>query len=497
MTELVANALDSGAGEVRFSIGFDPPRLVCADDGGGMGRVALERYHDIASTSKQRGRGIGFAGVGAKLSLLLCREVVTETRTRSFQGATRWWLQSPTLAPWEWTDPPGMLPFETGTAVVLYLEGLDSELLDAEFLRSVLRDHYESLLDPDIARFLFLYYPGGVKILVDGERLELEGTAPEESRAVGEVRRRRKAVGAVSLRVSPSPLPEQRRGLAVSVLGKVVKRGWEWLGLVPEHPEMVGGVVEVPELVSILTLNKSDFLRDAASLQRFYALRKRIQESVSAMLAELGELPGRRPRARDLRPVEREVGRVLDRILPEFPELEPLLERRRGWERLAGVVQGEGSGVAGGEGVVETEQPALPGIEPVNEEPGEEPDHSHEGPAEARKAEGPGDGTSGTARPGRRRKPGLRLAWVDEPERRDELAWLEGSLLALNRAHPAVGRVRGAAAERLLVVTGIGLALAAEIDAAHDPSRFVSEFLARWGDRGDSQTQDDQGSERT
>ncbi|RMF78494.1 MAG: EVE domain-containing protein [Nitrospirae bacterium] len=32
--------------------------------------------------------------------------------------------------------------------------------------------------------------------------------------------------------------------------------------MAPEHPDLVRGLVEVPELVALLTLNKADFLRD-------------------------------------------------------------------------------------------------------------------------------------------------------------------------------------------------------------------------------------------
>ncbi len=478
ITELVANALDSGAGTIRISLAWDPPRMIFADDGQGMSRRAMESYHDIAATTKVRGEGIGFAGIGAKLSLLICREVVTETRNGSFHGATRWWLESSNLAPWEELEPPGLLDTASGTAVVLFPKTLDSPLLDAGEIRRIVVDHFESLLDPDISRYLFLYYPGGVRFVVEDEPLVLP-VPPSAETLAAEVRRgRRKPLGMVRLRAGSEPVPEDRRGLAISVLGKVVKRGWEWLGLAPEHPELVSGLVEVPSLVAILTTNKADFLRDPASLQRFYGARKQVQEAVGALLAELGELPGRRPRPRDLRPVERELGRVLDRLLEGFPELEPLLERRRGWEEATGLVE-EGGEAGAGEPGREPRQPALPGLEPGQGE-GPEP-----GPAEAvETAEADGAGGAPGDRPVRRRRPGLRLAWVDEPSRREEMSWLEGGVLALNRAHPAHRRARGPSAERLWVVTAIATVLAAELGPGHDPLRFVSTFLAAWADRG-------------
>src|SRR3989338_5716375 len=68
IVELVANSLDSHA--TRISIDFDPRTrvLVVADNGTGMTASDFEQYHDFAAGLKTRGMGIGFAGVGAKVS---------------------------------------------------------------------------------------------------------------------------------------------------------------------------------------------------------------------------------------------------------------------------------------------------------------------------------------------------------------------------------------------------------------------------------------------
>jgi hypothetical protein len=118
LSEMVANALDSGA--TRVSVRADPGEalLVVMDDGRGMRRRELARYHDIAASTKVRGQGIGFAGVGIKLGLLASEEVLTETRRDEGHVATRWRLQGRHKAPWNWVDPPGLVD-ERGTAVCL------------------------------------------------------------------------------------------------------------------------------------------------------------------------------------------------------------------------------------------------------------------------------------------------------------------------------------------------------------------------------------------
>jgi hypothetical protein len=72
LTEIVANSLDSGASTIAFSTDAAESTLTIIDNGSGMQRRDLVRYHDIAASTKTRGQGIGFAGVGIKLGLLAC-----------------------------------------------------------------------------------------------------------------------------------------------------------------------------------------------------------------------------------------------------------------------------------------------------------------------------------------------------------------------------------------------------------------------------------------
>src|SRR5437016_12574551 len=171
LTEIVANSLDSHAS--RVSLQTDPAQslLTVVDDGAGMRRRELARYHDIAASAKSRGEGIGFAGVGIKLGLLVCEEVLTETRRASSHVASRWNRASRHKAPWKWVPAPGLIA-ERGTAVRLKLRNPLSPLLDAGFLEGTLRRHFQPLLDPTFDEFLSAHYPKGVSIDVNGRRLQ-------------------------------------------------------------------------------------------------------------------------------------------------------------------------------------------------------------------------------------------------------------------------------------------------------------------------------------
>ena len=167
LTEIVANALDSGATRIRISSDAAAAALTVVDNGRGMQRRELARYHDIAASTKARGDGIGFAGVGIKLGLLVSREVITETRRGATHVATRWHLKSRHRAPWKWIDPPG-LTATRGTAVRLTLETQLSPLLDAGYLEETVRSHFEPLLERAFDEILRRKYPEG--IVFDGNR---------------------------------------------------------------------------------------------------------------------------------------------------------------------------------------------------------------------------------------------------------------------------------------------------------------------------------------
>ena len=75
LTEIIANALDSGARRIAIDTDASAPAVTIADDGAGMRRRELARYHDIAASTKVRGAGIGFAGVPALAECLALNKI--------------------------------------------------------------------------------------------------------------------------------------------------------------------------------------------------------------------------------------------------------------------------------------------------------------------------------------------------------------------------------------------------------------------------------------
>jgi Histidine kinase-, DNA gyrase B-, and HSP90-like ATPase len=512
LTEAVANALDSGATRIRLLTNPADATLTIVDDGRGMQRRELARYHDVAASTKARGEGIGFAGVGIKLGLLVSREVVTETRRGATHVATRWHLASRHRAPWKWTPPPG-LTASRGTAVRLTLTNALSPLLDAGYLEETLRRHFEPLLDPAFDELLRRHYRDGIAFEVDGRELPRAGVYGAERAPISIRLGRRRAPSAAGF-IDRNTLPSaEREGIAISTFGKVIKRGWDWLGLAPAVRAQISGLIEAPDLAACLTLSKNDFIRTGPRGASYLAYRKAIQEVVSRQLAEWGDARDAEARPRTAR-LERDLERVLEDLADDFPLLRSLVDRRaggqkrlpmpgRGDERIPASLftsvpvgdesagEGSPSPPAGGESATPQTGSSSPTPEspPGSREeeppsgdqslPGNEPPARGKGQPQVQIAASAGtlDMGGGRRRPARY---GLLVQFESRPAD-SELGRLVDSTIWINDAHPAYRRAIASRSLGYHTALTVALALAPLAVEARDEHAFITQFLAHWG----------------
>ncbi|HEX9729641.1 MAG TPA: ATP-binding protein [Gemmatimonadales bacterium] len=469
VTEMVANALDSKATEIAFLPNRDGATLLTVDNGQGMTRESLRRYHDLATTTKQRGQGIGFAGVGIKLGLLACDEVLTETRRGKTHVATTWRMSSKKRAPWKWVDPPGYVT-ERGTAVRLTLANALSPLLDAHAIASMLYRHFAPLFDPAFAAALAPAYPHGVRFEVAGYTLPQPVSARGATPIAVRLPRRRKA-SAVGYMVRAGA-DGSRGGIAVSTLGKVIKRGWDWLGVSPTSPNDVSGMIEAPALAECLTLNKADFLRTGARGAVYLAHRSAMQKAVAGVLAQWGDGDNaeEEKRQRKTRRIERDIEDVLANLADEYPLLATLIERHRGGQKRLPMAAGGKGAFIPVEGAIGSSQASEPELRDAvvhaTPEAPKPPDLATKPP-----------GGSGRRRPARYSLTILFEHRPDDPA----LGRLVESTVYVNDAHPAYRRAVGAKSEPYHIAVTVAMALAPLAVEAEYVHGFVTEFLAKWG----------------
>ena len=492
LTELIANALDSKATRIDFFVDTTARFIRCVDNGGGMKRQQLKEYHNIASSDKVRGQGIGFAGVGAKLSLLLAERVVTESKGgRGSRAATEWRLTNPYRAPWKFIPSSDAVLFSRGTSVTMHFTDDQPHLLKKEFVVDTIIKHFYPLLHDYLKQeILHFVYRKGLEITVNGELLSLsEGEQRIDNGFRVFLGKSRKPIGAGFLTKKvleqgwlsrlAGKMPDERHiasGLSVSTYGKVIKTGWEWVGIIPRSAEELVGIVEIPALSEVLTTNKSDFLTDAVHLRKFYRLRKAVQEAIVPVLRSLGEFAAEQKTntAKNVKPLERQIETALDGLSSEFPELETLLGTRRG--------QGVGAKKEDnyrkkeihpkGDGEVLAEvTPVTLEDKSKNKEKIEKGEHTAS-----------------------RKKPGLTLALEDLSDARDTLGRMIEGTVSVNTLHPAWKKALETKQEEYHILVVVGLVLADFVAPEKHPLEFLAKFLSSWSTVGSDSSPSTQGS---
>ncbi len=479
LTELIANALDSKATRLDFVVDTTARFLRCIDNGGGMKRQQLKEYHNIASSDKVRGQGIGFAGVGAKLSLLLAERVVTESKGgRGSRAATEWRLTNPYRAPWKFIPTTETVSSSRGTAVTMYFTDDQPHLLRKEFVADTIIKHFYPLLHEYLKEeILRIIYRKGVEITVNGELLALSDAEQridngfrvflgKSRRPIGAGFLTKKVLEQGWLARLAGRTPNERTitsGLSVSTYGKVIKTGWEWVGIMPKSAEALVGVVEIPALSEVLTTNKSDFLTDAVHLRKFYRLRKAVQEAIVPVLRLLGEFAGEQKTnvTKNVKPLERQIETALAGLSEEFPELDTILGSRRGDSSGGGgrnkgheKEQSDGGREASGFHGVTTDLPSERNKKKVTK------------------------GSEGTPR--FRKKPGLTLALEDLPDTADALGRILEDTVSINTLHPAWKKALQTKQEEYHIMVVVGLVLADFVAPEKHPLDFLAKFLSSW-----------------
>ena len=466
ITELTANSLDSKASQIEFLTDPSEGGFIICDNGQGMKRKAMKDYHNIAATTKIRGRGIGFAGIGSKLSLLLAKSVITETKGgRGSHCSTQWYLMDENRAPWNFSPNPGKVLSSRGTAVIMELSNPQSLLFSPDFIIAAIKKHFEPLLHPQFNDPILKYiYKKGVAFYVNGENIKIEDSAFESGAKTFRINfggKQRGLAGFGYLVKSKEELLPEDSGISISTYGKVIKRGWEWLGLMPKSGFQISGMVEIPALSEILTTNKSDFLKDAASLKKYYKYRKAIQAAVLPILEDLGEKDlSFESDLKRLRPLEREIEKTLGYLLNDFPELTPLVGVRR---------------KTAGESVTFSPE-EIPSVGII---------HGTEKIVEATSALFREEGKKGSAAADvlankeKKKAPGLKIGF-EENSARPDLARMVQNTIWVNTFHPAYRKSKKEGLEEYHILLCVAWALSGFIEEDRSPQDFISQFLASW-----------------
>ena len=376
-------------------------------------------------------------------------------------------------------------------------------------MEETVRRHFEPLLDSSFSDILRRHYPNGVTVRGRWTRTHRRRRCRSERVPIAIRLGRRRTPSALGYVERNGFIRADREGIAISTFGKVIKRGWDWLGLTPTGHGRITGLIEASDLAACLTLSKNDFIRSGARGATYLAYRKAIQEVVSRQLAAWGDRHDGEARPRMAR-LERDLERVLEDLAEDFPLLRSLVDRRaggqkrlpmpgRGGERVpaplfadvpvgdepSDAVAGSGSrGVSAvsGEPATSTPEPSVP--RHGSRDPGEvSPRSASQSPL-----------TRVTLTPMRRR-PAPSTPWPADGGRRDTGCWCNSNRDRVSRNSVVSSTARSGSTtpipptrvpsdrDRLGYHTALTVALALA-PLAVEPSQehsFITQFLAQWG----------------
>lgn len=480
ISELIANSLDSKASEIHFEINKPEKYIRCVDNGLGMKRQSLKEYHNIASSTKTRGSGIGFAGLGAKLSLLLADKVVTESKGGyGSRCATTWSLSSPYRAPWKYLPFANTVKSSRGTSVTIYLNKEDSKLLDLENIKKIIIHNFYPLLISQFHQEILKYlYKKPINFYCNQEKINLQEDKYQEFQHWFKVRlgRQKQAIGVGFIikaeNSSNSWLPKILKqapiktslpaGIWTSTYGKVIKGGWEWLGISPKNATDLMGLVEIPALSEILTTNKNDYLSDAKSLQKYYKYRKAIQEAIMPIFKNLGEDPDAPTISPDklIKPINKTVTSALNQLVNDFPELESLIGSKK-------------RNAIGAETKEQKEN-----IEKIKIENNSSQANSENSKERIRKS---GIELDDKDKAIRAKSSGLKINLADIKDNNQmPLATIFDNNLNINTAHPAWQKAKQKGLEEYHIITAVASVLAQYLDKERSPQEFINRMLLAW-----------------
>lgn len=476
LIELIANSLDAKASEIKIFYDIKERLLTVEDNGIGMSKNSFDEYHDFAAGLKKRGTGIGFAGLGAKISFNIASKVRTETFSSSFKGGSDWYLRSNKELVWEKVDKLQSLN-HIGTKVQVYFDELSPQNINGD-IKVILIRHFLPLLDENFLNFYndLDLYSKQLRFFVNNQVIKPLDVIKylrlsNVKKVFFEYNHKIYGYGLFGLIPDDLIAETDTAGVGISVFGKIIK--YDFFGQFPgEVAPRIFGLVEIPVFIDFLNTSKTDFIRKRHTAKIFNNYYSNIREEFKNWLKEIGVKTIEAINTEEAIKLEQEI----KKLVKEIPELSNFF----GSSNKAKVLFKDDLGDISSKIVegTETTYPNGEGEKSVNE--------GRLGPGE-----GAGESIIETveglekAKPiSRRVKSGVRISFADNPERID-LAWLEDNTIVVNSGHCCYQKLKNnMQAKRVHNVYSIAIALNKELNlrgVLENSNNFIDRIMSEWG----------------
>lgn len=332
LVESIANSIDVRA--TKLSIYLDDKRNTykLVDNGKGMDSSTFENYHIIALSGKDKSKGIGFAGVGAKIYLASWTGASVITETFGKDGPFR------------------SVMYREGNKLLYENETPTITSQGTSYMVKLSQDDFEELKDKIVDYIRYWYNWNiikGLKILVNDE--EIKPWKPKLAVEKNEIFEINKHRFPFHIWLTDESMPNEMQNILYLAYGKRVKREipeffWD---VRPEYKDRLICIVEADEISDLLISNKEDFRKTPLRNQVFAEARKQLYlwAKENNLLQESEPVDEERPI------IEIDITNELNKILelPEFSWMNPWSKGFKGrtivkdLEGEKNVDEGEGS----------------------------------------------------------------------------------------------------------------------------------------------------------
>ena len=268
--EAIANALDAEADRVEITL--KDMSITFRDNGPGMDRKQFKMYHKISGSAKTKGRGIGFAGVGAKVYLAIWKNTVIHTETYGNDGPLASDMQV-IYRKLKWKDSDTSLSLRMrGTSYSVKLREKDYKVL-----QSKLQDIILDVFNPAMLN--------GLAITINGNKLK-PWDPPRVFRTHGVVKSKNLAFP-TTLSLMREDVPAKYRHVQYEVWGKnVTTKKPDWIADVSEpYKNRVYAIVDAKKCSKHLKINKNSFKSGQGTVADMY---KNVERWLHEMLRKEG-----------------------------------------------------------------------------------------------------------------------------------------------------------------------------------------------------------------
>jgi len=323
--EAVANGIDAKAKkiEISFESNGSEHYVTFLNDGPPMNKADFENYHTISSSTKTKGEGIGFAGVGAKIFLAAWdkAEIITITGKDNNIFASRMFRRGDKV---EYDSTTNNIPINEiiGNKKINHQYGTSYRV-------KVSPKGYNWLKENIVEKLQFWF---NYALISKSLELQVNGRIvnpwePRGERLFKKISYKKKTIP-YYFWISRDVIPEEKRHIVFSVYGKRIKNEYvDWsYQIIGENNNKVFCLADVSVLAQHLVANKENFKKSAYT----NLIRSLVKKAFFDELDKKGLIFKQQDLSSKRNVVFNELTKRLDKILqnPELKFLNPFSNPR-------------------------------------------------------------------------------------------------------------------------------------------------------------------------